>query len=252
LASGYNFHTAEYDRRKVNPFYHAGWGIKFFLSGLRMLMRHPALLGLSLIPMLITVVLFVLLVAASAWLVRELIADTISRQMLLLAQILIVAITLLIGYFLYLPIARVLFAPFSETLSRKTHTINTGGSNYQSSLGWGRAMREGLKLVIFQIAIVLIALALSLILPPIGAPFGIAMAVFTCGLDFFDVPLSARGMPFRKKLGVIWRNRSLAIGFGIAAYLSLLIPVLNLLSLPVGVIGATLLTDALERDKGTL
>jgi uncharacterized protein involved in cysteine biosynthesis len=47
---------------------------------------------------------------------------------------------------------------------------------------------------------------------------------------------------------VIWRNKSLAIGFGAAAYLLLLIPVVNLLSLPVGVIGATLLTDALESD----
>ena len=45
---------------------------------------------------------------------------------------------------------------------------------------------------------------------------------------------------------MIWRNKSLAIGFGAAAYLMLLIPVINMLALPVGVVGATLLIDALE------
>ena len=47
-------------------------------------------------------------------------------------------------------------------------------------------------------------------------------------------------------MGLIWRNKSLALGFGAAAYLMLLIPVINMLALPIGVIGATLLIDALE------
>ena len=108
---------------------------------------------------------------------------------------------------------------------------------------------EGLKLVSFQLGLVLVAFALSLSFPPIGAPVGIAIAIFSCGLDFFDVPLSARGLPFREKLMVIWQNKWLAVGFGLAAYLSLLIPVINLFSLPVGVIGATLLTDELEKSR---
>jgi len=53
----------------------------------------------------------------------------------------------------------------------------------------------------------------------------------------------------RKKLGVIWRIKSLAIGFGAAAFLMLLIPVFNMLALPVGVVGATLLIDALEFEN---
>ncbi|MCI0338607.1 MAG: EI24 domain-containing protein [Acidobacteria bacterium] len=211
-----------------------------------MLIRHPPLFGLSLIPIVITVVLLVLLALASAWMVGELIADDLGGELRTFAQALIFVLALLLGYFFYLPVARVLLAPFSEALSRRAHTINSGGMNYQSPLGWARAMWEGLKLVMFQATIVLAALVLGLIFPPVGAPFGIAMAIFTCGLDFFDVPLSARGLPFRRKLGVIWRNKSLAIGFGIAAYLSLLIPVVNLLSLPAGVIGATLLADAIE------
>jgi CysZ protein len=210
-----------------------------------MLIANPSLLGLSLIPILITFVLLVLLAFGISWFVGEAIANAFGEQLRTTARALIFVLALLLIYFLYLPVARVLLAPFSEALSRKAHAINSGGTNYQSDLGWSRAIWEGLKLVTFQMVILLIALTLSLIFPPVGAPVGIALAVFTCGLDFFDVPLSARGLPFRKKLGVIWRNKSLAIGFGLAAYLSLLIPVLNLFSLPVGVIGATLLIDAI-------
>jgi CysZ protein len=94
--------------------------------------------------------------------------------------------------------------------------------------------------------VALAALALGLAFPPVGAPVGVAVAIFLGGLDLFDIPLSTRGLRLRNKLGVIWRNKFLALGFGAAAYLMLLIPVINMLALPVGVVGATLLIDALE------
>ena len=239
--------TIAYDPRRINPLYHIAWGVRFFLSGLRTLIGHPSLFGLSLIPILSTVALLVLIALGSAWLIGEMMANSLGEGLRNMARALIFVLTLMLGYFLYLPIARVLLAPFSEALSRKTHAISNN-SRYQSDLGWSRAIWEGLKLVIFQMVIVSIAFIIGLIFPPIGAPVGIALAIFTCGLDFFDVPLSARGLPFRKKLGIIWQNKALAIGFGLAAYISLLIPVINLLSLPVGVIGATLLTDQIEED----
>jgi CysZ protein len=139
-------------------------------------------------------------------------------------------------------------APFSEALSHKTHAISTSGVGWRSDRGWARAMVEGVKLVALQFAIMLIALALGFVFPPIGAPLGVLIAVFLSGLDFLDVPLSARGLPFRQKIRLVGRNKSLALGFGVASYLMLLIPGINLLSLPVGVIGATLLTDRLDLD----
>src|SRR5262245_32556723 len=105
-----------------------------------MLMKHPTLLALSLTPILVTVVLIALLAVGSAWLVGQLIADAISREFRLLAEIFTFILAMLIGYFLYLHVARVLLAPFSEALSRQAHTINMGGLRYQSSQGWVRAM----------------------------------------------------------------------------------------------------------------
>jgi CysZ protein len=235
-----------YDNRTPNPLYHVVWGVRFFFLGMRTLVRNPDLLSLSLIPMLLTLALLMGLIFGAAWTVGRLISDVVRVEIRIVAQVLMVLLTFLIAYFLYLPVARVLLAPFAEALSRRTHTISTGRTIRQTDQGWTRAMWEGLKLVIFQATVALAALALGLAFPPVGAPAGLVIAIFLAGLDFFDIPLSTRGLRLRKKLGVIWRNKSLALGFGAAAYLTLLIPVINMLALPVGVVGATLLIGALE------
>jgi CysZ protein len=206
------------------------------------------------IPMLLTLALLMGLIFGAALMVGRLIGDALGVELRIAAQILMFALTLLIAYFLYMPVARVLLAPFAEALSRKTRAISLSSGDRairQNNQGWARAMWEGLKVVIFQAAVALAALALGLAFPPVGAPVGIAVAIFLGGLDFFDIPLSTRGLGLRNKLGVIWRNKFLALGFGAAAYLMLLIPVINMLALPVGVVGATLLIDALEsEDRG--
>ena len=235
-----------YDNRTPNPLYHIVWGVRFFFLGMRTLIRNPVLLSLSLIPMLLTLALLLGLAVAGAWIVGRLLGDILGVELQIVAQILMFLLALLIAYFLYLPVARVLLAPFAEALSRRAHAINNGQAMSQNNQGWARAMWEGLKLVMFQLVVALAALALGLAFPPVGAPIGVAIAIFLGGLDFFDIPLSTRGLRLRKKLGLVWRNKSLALGFGAAAYLMLLIPVVNMLALPVGVIGATLLIDALE------
>ncbi|MCI0662653.1 MAG: EI24 domain-containing protein [Acidobacteria bacterium] len=246
--------TKNYDPRTTNPIYHLVWGIRFFFSGLLMLTRHPPLLGLSLIPIVITVVALLSLALSIAWLVGGWVAGILGEDLRIVAQALIFLFALMLGYFLYLPVARVLLAPFSEALSRRAHAINTAAMSNSShiglaSRGWGRAMLEGLKLVMFQVVIGITALTISLVFPPFSAPIGITVAIFICALDFCDVPLSVRGLPFGRKMNLIWRYKSLTIGFGIAAYLSLLIPIVNLFSLPAGVIGATLLINGIEKKK---
>src|SRR5262249_19178374 len=231
--------------------YHVVWGVRFFFLGMRTLVRNPDLLSLSMIPMLLTLALLMGLIFGSAWTVGRIIGAAARIEIRIIAQVLMVLLTFLIAYFLYLPVARVLLAPFAEALSRKTRTINMGNKGRtigQNNQGWSRAMLEGLKMVIFQATVALAALALGLAFPPVGAPVGVAVAIFLGGLDFFDIPLSTRGLRLRKKLSVIWSNKSLALGFGAAVYLMLLIPVINMIALPVGVVGATLLIDALESD----
>jgi len=107
-------------------------------------------------------------------------------------------------------VARVLLAPFAEALSRKTRVIDTAGR-------FIRRIRMGPRDVGRTEAGDLSSdcraggSGFGLAFPPVGAPLGIAVAIFLGGLDFFDIPLSTRGLPLRNKLSVIWRNKALAL-----------------------------------------
>src|SRR5262249_23662648 len=161
-----------------NPLYHFVWGVRFFFLGMRTLVRNSDLLSLSLVPMLLTLALLMGLIFGAAWVVGWLIGDAVRVEIRIVAQVLMFLLTPLIAYFLYLPVARVLLAPFAEALSRRAHAIDTGQTIRQNGQSWARAMWEGLKLVTFQAAVALAALALGLAFPPVGAPVGVAVAIF--------------------------------------------------------------------------
>jgi CysZ protein len=235
----------DYDARRASPLYHFAAGIRFFFAGLPLLFRHPALLGLSLLPVLLTLIAIGSIGAASIYAAGR----YFGGELRLITQALVLLAVLLLGYVIYLPLARVLLAPFSEALSRRAHLVATGARMSRPAGGWARAMLEGLKLVLLQMVVGVLALAASLIFPPIGAPIGVLTAIFIVGLDYLDVPLSARGLKLREKLALVWRHKSAAAGFGLAGYLLLLIPIVNLFSLPVGVIGATLLATRLPQTS---
>jgi CysZ protein len=241
------FGSHRYNPRATNVVYHFGWGIRFFCSGLAMILRHPALLVLSLIPIVVTAVGVLVVAFALGWAFGQLLGEWLDADFRALLQATVFVVALLAAYFFYLPLARVVLAPFAEALSRKTHAISMGASYRSESSAW-RAIREGLKLAMLHALIAIAAIAAGILFPPIGAPVGVAIAIFLCSLDFFDIPLAARGLPLGRKLRLIFSQPSLALGFGLAAYLMLLVPGLNLLSLPVGVIGATLLTDQLIQE----
>jgi CysZ protein len=232
-------------------------GAQFFFAGLRLLFRERQLLLLSLVPLLLTVVMLTVLAFLFAWVVSGLLLGlfsvflgldgSVAPQFQYGVQLLAFLLGLFLATTVYLPLARVLLAPFSEALSRKTHQLTHSGVHYQLPLGWLRAMWEGLKLVSLQFVVLLFGFAISLILPVAGHLLLVALTVIVCGMDYLDVPLSARGLSLRSKLGLLWRHKALVAGFAASAYLLLLIPFINVLSLPVGVVGATLLTDQLRQ-----
>ncbi len=210
-----------------------------------MLIRQPALIWLSLIPIIGTLILIGLLAFGSVWLTDLWLANLPAElKGIVLAIVFIGAIFL--GLSLYLPIARVLFAPFSEALCRKTIQV--------ADLGWVqfakpsalRAIWEGLKLVTLQLIVLVVGGLLSFIIPVVGHLLWLVTLMVLCGMDFLDVPLSARGLTLREKLNLLWKYKLWAFGFGLAGYLMLFIPVVNLLALPVGIIGATLLTSRMK------
>ena len=235
----------------MNPITRFFQGINFFLSGLWMLLRYPSLFGLALIPILLTVfVLLGLAWGAVYWLGEGLQQSTIiNADGRLLLQTLVFLMVLFVAYLIYLPLTRVFLAPFSERLSHKTTELSGIRASVDRELGFFRSIWEGIKLVSLQLVIVGLILVLTLLFPPVGVPVGIFLTICFCGVDFVDVPLSLRCLSFRQKLHWLWQNRALVLGFAVAAYLILHIPLVNLLALPVGVIGATMLVNQIGNES---
>lgn len=209
-----------------------------------MLFRYPALLGLAMIPIVLTVVALIGLAWGSAILVgRWLHQGGVDSDGQLFLQALVLLFVLFVAYLIYLPLTRIFLAPFSEKLSHKTSYLTGTTTLTENNFGFFKSIWEGVKLVSLQMVIVVIIIATTLIFAPIGVPLGVFITICFCGIDFVDVPLSVRGMSARQKIQLLWRSRALIFGFAVTAYILLHVPVVNLLALPVGVIGATLLVN---------
>jgi CysZ protein len=229
----------------MNPITRFFQGIKFFLNGAWMLFRYPRLFALALIPIALTVVVLFGLAWGSAWLVGDWLTTYggVTGEGLMALQVLALLLVLFIAYLIYLPLTRIFLAPFSDKLSRKTSELSGVSGLTGSELGIFKSIWEGVKLVAVQLVLVGLILIATLVFAPIGVPLGIFTTICFCGVDFVDVPLSVRGMSFRQKVQFLWGNRTIILGFALAAYLLLHIPIVNLLALPVGVIGGTLLVN---------
>ena len=235
-----------YEITRRNPAYHFGWGIKFYVTGLRALFRYPSLLTISLVPIGATIVLLIGLAFGLAWAVGEVaqVFNSVALRTTLRAIVLLLA--LIGGYFLYLPLARILLAPFSEVLSRRAHELHRGERLVGRGGSWFGSMIEGAKLIGFQLVLVIAAIGIGIIFPPIGLPIGSLLAILACSLDFYDIPLSVRQQTLREKLRLIGRHAPLTLGFGTAAWLTMFVPGINILLLPAGVIGATILISEID------
>ncbi len=226
-------------------------GVNFFLHGLRMLFRYPRLFGLAFIPIILTILVLVGLAWGGAWMIGQGLEQSALVEGRWLLQVLAVLLIFFVAYLIYLPLTRIFLAPFSDKLSRKTTELSGAVAIPESEIGFLKAIWEGVKLVVVQLVIVLFILVITLLFAPIGVPLGIFMTICFCGLDFVDVPLSVRGLSLRQKLRFLWGNRAFVLGFAVAAYVLLHIPIVNLLALPVGVIGGTLLVNQVTSESLT-
>jgi CysZ protein len=85
----------------------------------------------------------------------------------------------------------------------------------------------------------------------VTVPAMTVLTVFFLALDAASYALDRRGLGFREKL--VWARRNLAATapFGLAAFLFCAVPVVNLVALPVLVIGGTLLVLRGDVADGT-
>jgi uncharacterized protein involved in cysteine biosynthesis len=160
-------------------------------------------------------------------------------------------VTALVGaYFLFLPIASLISAPFNELLAERVEEIAHGVQGPPFSLArllkeLGQALVHETRKFVRWLVLAGGVLACTLLLPGIGAIIGLVggwfIAARFAAYDALDATLSRRGWSYERKVSFLRQRRALTLGLGGTVAALMLIPVLNALALPFGAAGGALL-----------
>ena len=167
----------------------------------------------------------------------------------------VMGVAMLVSYFLFTPIGCLIASPFNDSLSHAAEKVLDPESDLEeASLTPGeifKAIRKEL-LKLFILCLILAAGLLFNVIPGIGTvisgAFTITFGAWFLSLEYLDYPMSRYGFTMKKMTLAVNRNLWLCLGFGAGAMVLLLIPLLNLVCIPVCVVGATDLFIRLRRD----
>ncbi|WP_338696168.1 EI24 domain-containing protein [Streptomyces sp. Q6] len=242
-----------------------GAGFGYLMKGQRWVAQHGKRYGWSLLPGLITLVLYaVALVCLGVWgddaitwvtpfaddwsspwsgLFRGFLTAVLFALALLLAVLTFTAVTLLIGQ------------PFYESLSEEVDRAESGGEVPESGLPLWRELwisaRDSLRILARAALWGLLLFALGFV-PFVGQTVIPVLGFFVTGFflteELTAVALQRRGVQLRDRLTLLRSRKGLAWGFGAPLAVSFLVPFVAVFLMPGAVAGATLMVRDLEGD----
>jgi CysZ protein len=240
----------------VNP----GSAIRGFFypfRGLKFLLRHPKLLSYAAIPFAINALLYCLFVwfvgtRFGGWLERLVPSGDAWYWAVLfyLLMVLFALVLFVIVVYTFTLFGNLILAPFNDLLSEKVEWVYSGNRLDEPFRfkAFARDLRRSLKAELGRMALYLTGFVLLLSLhlfPPVGtAIYGVALPVYTLfflGWEYLDYSMERSRFPFAGKRKTAFRNAGTFLGLGAGSAILLLIPLVNLLTIPVCVAGATLL-----------
>ncbi len=244
-----------------NPISNVTAGIGYFFQGIELISK-PGIKKHVIVPLTINIILFSVgiyyLVTEYKVLVDYLtpgvpdwMPDFITplvEWFVGLLWVLFAAVALVIIFFLFTIIANIVGAPFNSYLAAAVERHLTGKnpaeleSNIlkQTIASIGGELRKLGYLLMWSLLLVVISF---IPLINFASPFLWAIfAAWMLAIEYTDYPLGNRGLTFPAIKATLRQNRSLALGFGWAATIAMMIPVFNFLVMPVSVAGATAMT----------
>jgi len=158
---------------------------------------------------------------------------------------LLVLVILLVSIYTFTLLANLLAAPFNGLLSEKYELMLTGqqvevqGRSFISEL-LRSPVHELSKLAymvrwLIPLALLFLVPGLNVVAPALWLVFG----GWLLALEYLDYPMDNHAIGVRKQRERLAGRRWLAMGFGAGVMLMTTIPVLNLVAMPAGVLGAT-------------
>jgi CysZ protein len=226
------------------------------LRGWSFLWAHRGLLPLALAPFLINLGLFALFLwfgysRFGSW-VRTFLPLEQGWWWVLVYYLLAVLVggfLLAVQVYLFAVVGGVIASPFLEALTRRVEALAAPGQPAAwSQAGWlselARVAGQALKRLLLYLGVMLLLLTLNL-LPVLGSLLYAVLALAaTCGFlagEFLDYALDRRGLSLRQKLAYLRGLGLRGLCFGAAVCLMGMVPLVNLLLLPLAAVGGTLI-----------
>lgn len=167
-----------------------------------------------------------------------------------------VIIVLIVVFYVFSLIANWIAAPFNGLLSEAVEK-HLRQNHLETSLSWMALIkdvprligREWQKLAYYLpralVCVILLFTPLALIAPIIWFVFNAWMAA----IQNIDYPLDNHKVPFNESIQFCKSNRRISLGFGSLVMLLMMIPVVNILVMPIAVAGGTALWFDLTQRK---
>ncbi len=228
-------------------------GFLFVVEGAGLVLRVPSARKVLLLSILGNLAAMVILVAAGvgAWLtwgasyLESLVHGTLGGFLFFFSGAVVLVVLVAMAFVLFPVLVPVLSGPFHEPLAKRIEAHILGQAPPESSFsffrGIGHDLSVGLKLLLLDLAVLLLAGLASLFLGA-GLLVGLLLGSWLSALSWLDFPLGRRGYSFSRQRAWVRSHFPASMGFGLAVTLSFMIPVYNLfLAGPAAAAGASLL-----------
>jgi CysZ protein len=149
-------------------------------------------------------------------------------------------------FFSFTPVANIVAAPFNALMSEKIEIYLTGKAP-SSNISFAKMaldaissqLRKLVYILLWALGLFLISLipVINLIAPVLWVIFG----SWLLSLEYFDYPMGNHDLVFDEEKRQLRDRRGIALGFGGGVMILTSIPIINFVTMPVAVAGATLL-----------
>ncbi len=239
--------------RPLTPLVRFLAGVSYLPGGALFLLRNPRLWPVAISPLLVAAVFLVIGIFSGAFwagrIEQSLFGGALRTMPVWLGFVIVAGLwagSLAAGGILALACAFVLLGPLFEKLSQKVEEIS--GLKVQGSKGLRWEVVQSLKTAAYFVLGAPLAILLGLV-PFLGPALALVVTGHNVAFQNTDAVLLRRGMVFGERRDFHRRFRPETLGFGMAAVL--LFPLMNILAVPIMVVGATRLVNDLEdvRDQ---
>lgn len=233
---------------------HAPKGFFYLLRGMKLILSEWRLMRLAALPLLVNIIVFTFFLFSFNYFAYE-ISNWVFTQgdevwywyvISWITGILLFAVSLLVVIFGFVAIGLVIAAPFNDMLSAAIEEKVTG-KTIDAKMTLPElviySMKNEARKMFVVIGVQLVLILISFI-PVVGQFLFIVLdpifLMIVVAFEFTSFTLDRRGKSFADKKDYLMSRLGISMGFGLSIWITLMIPIVNFLLLPLAVSGGTL------------